>query len=341
MPYRAPLHVRVGHLNTIRAHFHRGSRPPYERERYETPDGDFFDVDRVPGQPGAPHLVGLHGLEGSSESAYMQRLMTVAQGLGWELSVVHARGCSGEDNRLASSYHAGFIDDVDLFLRAEHGRAQGAPLLAVGYSLGGSQLANWLGRTADAHTIVTAAVLVSPPLRLAPGADAICSGKNRHVYGRRFLRSLRRKALDKAAKWPAHRGRALAAARARSIRQYDHLWTGPMHGFVGAEDYYAKASAAPHLRHIRVPTRVLHASDDPFIPVAAVPAADFEGASHVELVRTPAGGHVGFFGHTHRAAPTPPARTYGATNWLESWILGSLHDLAGDALSSSQNPLGG
>ena len=116
MPYRAPLLARIGHVNTIRAHFNRGTRPAYVRVRIETPDGDDFDVDRVAGRPGAPRLVGLHGLEGSSESAYMQRLMGTANQLGWELSVIHARGCSSSDNRLASSYHAGFIGDVDTFL---------------------------------------------------------------------------------------------------------------------------------------------------------------------------------------------------------------------------------
>ena len=133
MPYRAPILVRSGHVNTIRAHFNRGVRPNYVRQRIETADGDFFDVDRLAGNIGAPRLVAFHGLEGSSESAYMQRLMGAAHGLGWELAVVHARGCSGSDNRLASSYHAGFINDLDVFLRAERACSPDLPLLAVGY----------------------------------------------------------------------------------------------------------------------------------------------------------------------------------------------------------------
>jgi len=319
MGYRAPLLARVGHINTIRAHFNRGNRPAYVRQRFETADGDFFDVDRVAGRPGAPRLVGMHGLEGSSESAYMQRLMCAAGQLGWELAVIHARGCSGSDNRLASSYHAGFIGDLDVFLRAEKASRPSVPLLTVGYSLGGSQLGNWLGRTPDAHQIVAAAVMVSPPLRLAPSSDAIWEGKNRHVYGRRFLRSLRAKAVQKAIAWPQHRARALAASRAKTIRHYDDLWTGPIHGFRGAEDYYTRCGSAPYIRHIRVPTRVLHAIDDPFIPLASVPDDAFVGARHVELVRTRHGGHVGFYGQHGEA--------HGTTNWLEGWILSSLHEL--------------
>ncbi|MCO4764212.1 MAG: alpha/beta fold hydrolase [Myxococcales bacterium] len=317
MPYRAPFFVRDGHFNTIRAHFHRGQRPDYMRQRIETADGDFFDVDRLSGPPGAPKLIGLHGLEGSSESAYMQRLMIAAHAQGFETAVIHARGCSGQDNRLVSSYHAGFTSDVDAFLRAEKARAPHLPVMAVGFSLGGSQLGNWLGRTADAHHILEAAVLVSPPLRLAPSSDAIGRGNNRHVYQRRFLRSLKAKAVRKAEAWPKHRRRALAAARAESVRKYDHIWTGPMHGYLDAEDYYNRASSAPYIRHIKVPTRVLHAMDDPFVPMDAVPDAAFVGASCAELVRTRHGGHVGFFG---RGA-------VHADSWLEDWILRSLSEL--------------
>ncbi len=317
-PYEGRIATRNGHLNTLLGHFNKGGLPPYVRQRVETADGDFFDVDRIPGPPGAPKLVAFHGLEGSSTSAYMRRLMRAAVAAGWESAVVHARGCSGSDNRHPHSYHAGFVDDVDVFLRAERARSPHLPLVCVGYSLGGSQLGNWLGRTHDAHDLVDAAVLVSPPLRLWPGAEALDRGVNRHIYGRRFLRSLTSKVRAKAERWPALRTQALAAANARSIREYDHLWTGPMHGFDGAEDYYRKAESAPWIRHIEVPTRVLHAADDPFVTVDAVPAVAFVGARAAELVRTRHGGHVGF-----QRGPRG-----GRPGWLERWIMASLCELA-------------
>jgi len=296
--YRAPRWLPGGNLQTIWAarasRRHLGPVPRFERERWDTPDGDFIDVDHLAPQPAAPpqHLVLFHGLEGSSESQYAQAFASVAQSRGWACSVPHFRGCSGELNRAPRAYHSGDFEEVGWILQRLRLR-HGAPLLVVGVSLGGNALLRW-AQEAGAGAAATAAGVagVCSPIDLGAWGAAIDRGFNRLVYARMFLATMKPKAL---AKWRQHPGlfdrERLAAAR--TLYEFDDVFTAPLHGFRDTPDYWRRASAKPHLARIRIPALVLNAGNDPFVPSASLPGPAQVGR-FVTLWRPAQGGHVGF-----------------------------------------------
>ena len=239
-----------------------------------------------------PLLVLFHGLEGSSASHYAQAFADVAGRRGWAFAVPHFRGCSGELNLAPRAYHSGDFAEIDWMLRRFADRHHG-PVLAVGVSLGGNALMRWAGEMGrDARKVVAAVASVSAPLDLAASGHAIGRGFNRQVYTRMFLKSMRPKALQKLAQHPGLFDRTALLA-ARDLHAFDHIFTGPVHGFKGVDDYWARASAKPHLRQIAVPALALNALNDPFIPVGSLPRrADV--SPDVTLWQPAQGGHVGF-----------------------------------------------
>lgn len=286
----------------------KGPLPIYRRERWDTPDDDFIDLDWIAGLPGAPCVVLFHGLEGSSRSHYARRLMHAVGQRGWHGVVVHFRGCSGEANRLPRAYHSGDSAEIDWILRRL--RARGYPALFVaGVSLGGNALLKWLAEQgSQASRVVDAATAVSAPLDLAAANMALSSGFNR-VYARHFLRTLIPAAVAKEQRFPGRIDicRTLAA---RTLRDFDDAATAPLHGFLDAADYYARSSAGPLLGAIGTPTLLLHAANDPFLPETALPRRELLPAA-VQLEVHRQGGHVGF---VHGAPP-------GRIDWLPERLL--------------------
>ena len=298
LSYHAPRWLPGGNLQTIwPALFSRTAPqapPPYRRERWDTPDGDFVDVDFVDAPAGraAPLLVLFHGLEGSSRSHYALAFAHRAAQLGWSYAVPHFRGCSGEINRAPRAYHSGDYEEIGWMLgrlRARHER----PLAAVGVSLGGNALLRWAEEAGDSAAATACAVAaICSPVDLAAGGMAIGRGFNRQVYTRMFLRTMKQKAW---AKWQQHPGlfdRERMRA-ARTLYEFDDLFTAPLHGFRDTDDYWFRASAKPHLHRIRIPALVLNARNDPFIPAHSLPAPH-EVGRHVTLWQPAHGGHVGF-----------------------------------------------
>jgi len=290
--YRAPWWLAGGHAQTLVAALLPPPRPALARERWETPDGDFVDVDFAGPESAARTLVMFHGLEGGSESHYARALAAKAAARGWRTVLPHFRGCSGEPNRLARAYHSGDSEELNWMI----GRLRAAPsaLHAVGISLGGNVLLKWLGeRGAAARTLVRRAVAVSAPLDLAAAGRALDRGFNRRVYTRAFLASMKRKSLAKLRRHPGlFDARRVAAAR--TLHEFDDLVTAPLHGFRDADEYWSRASSAPWLAAIRVPTLVLNALNDPFLPAGALVAAARSASSDVTLEFPATGGHVGF-----------------------------------------------
>jgi predicted alpha/beta-fold hydrolase len=276
----------------------------YQRERWETPDGDFIELDwAVDPPPGArgtdsleassvPLVALFHGLEGGSGSHYALALMAEVARRGWRGGVVHFRGCGGEENRLPRAYHSGDSAEVDWILRRLAASLAGAPLYAAGVSLGGNVLLKWLGESgASACAVVRRAASVSAPVDLIAAGDALDRGVNL-VYRRNFLVTMRKKALAKLRRYPG----LYDAARVRTastLREYDDTVTAPLHGFADANDYWTRASSKPWLRHIAVPTLMINARNDPFLPAAAMPGPA-EVAPAVILEQPATGGHVGF-----------------------------------------------
>ena len=296
--YRGPRWLPGGNLQTIwaatRSRRHAGPPPHFHRQRWITPDADFVDVDHLWPNPDAPahHLVLFHGLEGSSASAYAQAFATVARQRGWAYSVPHFRGCSGELNLAPRAYHSGDFEEIGWMLERLRARSPG-PLLVVGISLGGNALMRWAEEAgASAATTAAAVASVSSPIDLAAAGRAIDRGFNRQVYTRMFLSTMKPKAL---AKWNQHPGLfdREALARARTLYEFDNVFTAPLHGFADTPDYWARASAKPHLRDIRIPALVLNARNDPFVPAASLPGPA-EVGEFVTLWQPPHGGHVGF-----------------------------------------------
>lgn len=295
--YRAPRWLPGGHLQTIvPAKVVPTANVNYRRERWETPDGDFVDLDFALPEPphadgSAPMLVLFHGLEGSSRSHYSRVLMHAVAARGWRGVVVHFRGCSGEANRLARAYHSGDSDEGDWILRRMHARWSVAPLYAVGISLGGNMLAKWLGEREEDASFVNAAASVCAPLDLAAGGAALGRGFNL-VYTRMFLTTLKTKAFAKAQRFPGV-ARAEAIAAARDLYDFDNEFTAPVHGFRNTDDYWSRASGKPWLRSVKVPHLVLNARNDPFVPAESLPTA--AGVSKFVRLEQPLhGGHVGF-----------------------------------------------
>jgi predicted alpha/beta-fold hydrolase len=294
--FQAPWWLPGGNLQTIWpalfSRSHRGPMPAYRRERWDTPDGDFIDIDHTEGRPGQPWLVLFHGLESSSSSRYALAFAHVARQRGWHFSVPHFRGCSGELNRAPRAYHSGDFEEIGWILgrlRLRHG----APLLAAGVSLGGNALLRWAEEAGDcASASARAVAAVSSPLDLGAAGRAIDRGFNWLVYSRMFLHSMKPKAL---AKWQQHPGLfdrdKLAAAR--TLYEFDNVFTAPLHGFRDTPDYWERASAKPHLGRISIPALVLNARNDPFVPGDSLPGVR-EVGQHVTLWQPAHGGHVGF-----------------------------------------------
>lgn len=268
---------------------------PLWRERWELPDGDFVDVDRLAGPSvDAPLVVVCHGLEGSSEAVYVRELLACARARGLAGAALNFRGCSGEMNRLPRYYHSGETGDLRIVVERLSRERPGRPLLLAGFSLGGNVVAKYLGEQGAAlPEEVRAAAVMCAPLDLALCCDQIDGpGVGAFIYRQRFLRRLRAKAYAKAARFPNTIDIA-GAKRARTLRGFDDVVTGPLHGFRDAADYYARASAGPLLGEIRRRTLILMAEDDPLIPIAVVPETVHDNRELV-LETHAHGGHVAF-----------------------------------------------
>jgi predicted alpha/beta-fold hydrolase len=317
-PYRAPRWLAGGHAQTIWPYRLRRRSPPVARERIETPDGDFWNFDWLdaPAHPGAPVVALFHGLEGGSESHYAGALLRALARTGWRGVVPHFRGCGGELNRLPRAYHSGDHAEIGAMLAAiRRVLPPETPLFAVGVSLGGSALLNWLGRAGrDAARTLRAAAAVSAPLDLMAAGVAIGRGINR-VYTRHFLATLKPKSLAMAARFPG----LLDASRIRRVRtlgDFDDIVTAPLHGFAGTIDYWTRASSKPWLASIAVPTLVINARNDPFIPAQSLPTPR-EVSAFVTLEQPRHGGHAGF------AAGHFP----GHVDWLPARLLHYFHSI--------------
>ena len=290
--YRAPPWLPGGHLQTIYPSLLPPAGPKLVRERWDTPDGDFIDVDFA-GAAGSDRLAVLfHGLEGGSASHYARSLATHAAASGVRLALPHWRGCSGEPNRRPRAYHSGDSEEVDWILRRLY--VPGRRLLAIGVSLGGNALLKWLGeRGEEAAAIVDRAAAVSAPIDLPAAGRALDAGLNRLIYTRTFLSTLKPKFLAKLEAFPGlYDGSRVAAAR--TFREFDNLVTAPLHGFRDVDHYWTASSSGPWLARIRVPTLLLNARNDPFLPEHALRAAAREAAQCMVLEFPRTGGHAGF-----------------------------------------------
>lgn len=307
--YRAPRWLPGGHLQTIWPYLLGAPSVALRRERWEREDGDFNDLDWLDGPADAPLVVLFHGLEGSARSHYAASLMRALGQRGWRGVVAHFRGCSGSPNRLPRAYHAGDSAEIGAFLAHLRPRAGGAPLYAVGVSLGGNALLKWLGESQSAACdLVDKAAAVCAPVDMPAAGRALDRGLNR-LYAAHFLRSLKARMRAKQAAFPRELGE-LRLAGVFTLRAFDDRVTAPLHGFHDAEDYWVRSASKPYLKDIRVPTLILHARNDPFLPPEALPGPQ-EVSAAVTLDYPQEGGHAGFL-----TGPFP-----GRLEWLPARLL--------------------
>jgi predicted alpha/beta-fold hydrolase len=306
----SPRWLPGGHAQTIYASLF-APRPHvvYRRTQWETPDGDFIELDWIEGAADAPLVILFHGLEGGSRSHYAQSLMSVTLARGWRGVVVHFRGCSGSPNRLARAYHSGDFAEIDWILERLSTAIPNTSRYAVGVSLGGNALLKWLAVTGSrASRFIDAAAVVSAPVDLLAAGHGLGRGFNR-VYTWHFLRSLKPKSLEKAGVHPGSFD-VERMRRARNLYEFDDVVTAPLHGFSDANDYWTRASSKSELTSIALPTLLIHARNDPFLPERYLPSA-LEVSPQVTLEYPLTGGHVGFV-----SGPFP-----GRLDWLPKRVL--------------------
>ena len=285
---------RTAHAQTIWASTLRPIlRVPAQRERWETPDGDFVDVDYVPAAVGRPVLIVLHGLESSSQSKQVQGLLHIAHREGWRGLGINFRSCSGVPNRLRRSYHGGDTSDLSWIIKQAAAQHQ-ASVCCVGISLGANVLLKYLGEAGDQVPVqFKVAVALSTPFDLAASAGTFERGFFNRLYMRRLVRSLKQKVLMKLAHYPDLIGRKQLET-VQTIKEFDELVTAPMHGFANAAEYWQASSCRRFLPLIRRPTLLISAIDDPLIPFDPSLRQEVERNRCLTAVFSSAGGHAGF-----------------------------------------------
>ena len=286
-----PLHRNAHAASILPSLLRRVPAPPFIRERLETPDGDFIDLDCWR-RPSDRTVVLCHGLEGSANRQYMRGMARAFGARGWNVVAYNYRGCSGVPNRTPRSYHSGATSDLRLVL--DHADRFGdGPLALVGFSLGGNLILKYLGEApGDVLPSVAAAVAFSAPVDLAACGRQLDRPVN-WVYNRRFLAKLGRKVRQTARRHPGAVDPA-ALVGLTSLRRFDDLYTAPLHGFADAADYYRQCSARQFLDAVRTPALLVSARNDPFLEPSCFPYEE-AARSDVFHLETPAhGGHVGF-----------------------------------------------
>lgn len=297
--YVSPPLFNNGHLQTIFATVgRRVSGVRYRRERIATPDGDFLDLDwsraHAKRTKNSPRLVILsHGLEGTSAKPYIMGMVRAFNRRGWDALAWNLRGCSGEPNRLLRSYHSGATEDLEAVVAHALKKKRYRNVALIGFSLGGNLTLKYLGeRGPRLDPRVKRAVVFSVPCHLKSTALHLGKFSNK-LYLTLFLASLSLKISAKKKLLPGQlpQGKLWSLT---SFQEFDDLYTAPLNGFKNAEEYWKKSSAEAYLAGIRIPTLLVNAKDDPFLPDRCYPRDKAKNNPNLFLEIPKSGGHVGF-----------------------------------------------
>ncbi|WP_025762458.1 YheT family hydrolase [Dyadobacter tibetensis] len=298
MDYLPPYWLPNGHFQSIYPSLFRKIKGvTYHRERIKTPDSDFLDLDWTLAQPeieiSRPPLIILsHGLEGSSSSQYMLGMSKYLSTAGWDVCAWNFRSCGGEMNSTYRFYHSGATDDLDLVV--EHALQKGYRQISLmGFSLGGNLTLKYLGeRGKRLHPVLHKAVVFSAPLDLKACSLAMIAPQNR-IYMNRFLKTLKPKVFIKASRFPDQIDFG-AYNHVKTLYDFDHLFTAPIHGFEGADHYYASCSSMHFVDEIAIPTLIINAKNDPIVPIHSIPIKRIEANTCLFFESPSQGGHCGF-----------------------------------------------
>jgi hypothetical protein len=285
--------MKGAHAQTILPALYRKIEPGvYHTFVIRTPDNDLLWADYYPAESKKIAILS-HGLEGSSQRHYIQSLAKQLQLENWAVVAWNYRSCGPEMNRTLRFYHSGDTEDLQTVLDyLKESYPQYQEYVLAGFSLGGNITLKYLGERGDTLSpLIKAGVSISVPIDLASGSKGLESGMNK-IYTMRFLQHLSSKIRTKAKYFPELEVHKLR--QVRTLRDFDDLFTAPLHGFRDAADYYRKASAKHYLEGIRVPTLILQAKDDPMLPTDCYPTYFAKDSSYVHLQCSSGGGHVGF-----------------------------------------------
>jgi uncharacterized protein len=291
--FQPPAWLPNGHLQSIYPSVFRKLSVPYKRERINTPDGDFLNLDwcMAPAQD-APLVVLSHGLEGDSGRQYITGMVQHLHRYGYHCLAWNFRSCGGEPNQLPRFYHSGETTDLDFVL--QHAIAKGHRRISImGFSLGGNVTLKYAGeRGAAMYPEIKKVVAFSVPMDLLACSRNIEKREN-WIYLQRFLKSLKPKLEEKARRYPAQIN-ASQYAQVRTFFDFDDFFTGPIHGFAGADDYYRQSSSMHFVEKITLPTLIVNAQNDPLVPYKSLPIDRIAAMPNVWLDLPVAGGHCGF-----------------------------------------------
>ncbi|MBX2967039.1 MAG: alpha/beta fold hydrolase [Cyclobacteriaceae bacterium] len=290
MNYSPPFLLFNAHLETIYpALLRRVNLQPYQRERIITPDDDFLDLDWL--KQGLQKLVIIsHGLEGNTQRAYIKGMARIFFTNGFDVLTWNYRGCSEDMNKQLRFYHSGATDDLHTVI--EHALNLGyKEVNLVGFSLGGNLTLKYLGENRVRSILIKKAVAFSVPIDLHTSCLRISKPENR-VYSNRFLKSLKKKVTEKAQYIKALDISGLE--RVKTLMEFDDHFTGPVHGFKNAIDYYQQSSALKYMPGISVPTLLVNAKNDPFLSLECFPVEQFSRHDFLKIETPQHGGHVGF-----------------------------------------------
>ena len=302
MEFQPAFGLRNRHIQTVYSSLFRTFPPrDFEIERFTLDDGDFLQCywSKITNHSAnTPIVILFHGLAGSFDSPYIQGAMQTLNDAGYSAVLMHFRGCSGEDNILPRSYHSGETGDADEYITHLKTQNPNAKIFAIGYSLGANMLLKLLGEKAH-EAYLSAVIAISPPMQLDICANRMNRGFSRY-YQHRLVKDLNH-ALDK--KYDRHDMQKLLNLKRENIKnlktfwEFDDAYTAPIHGFSSAKEYYEKCSSKQYLKHIKTPTLIIHAKDDPFMTPEVLPTEN-ELSKSVRLELLEHGGHVGFVGGT-------------------------------------------
>ena len=290
------------HLQTIYSSVHHPLPPIIDKtEKIDLPDGDFIDLAWSTKElaEDTPLVVILHGLGGGLQSSYVPRFMNAFNKKGWRAVLMHFRGAGTEHNRLPRAYHSGDTADLDFLMNLLSQREPNTKKAIVGVSLGGNVLLKWLGETQMSS--IDAAVAVSVPFVLKQVANRVNEGFSR-FYQKHLLGELKTFFAKKISYYKNPPEAFKKAADCTCFWTFDHEVTAPLYGFNSVHAYYRECSSRQFLRHIQIPTLIIHAEDDPFMTKDVVPTEE-ELSESITLEISKKGGHVGFVSSSMFGAP--------------------------------------
>jgi predicted alpha/beta-fold hydrolase len=290
--YTPPFFLFNAHLETIYPSLLRKvALQSYQRERIATPDNDFLDLDWLKQQGSTKLIIISHGLEGNTQRAYIKGMARAGYQHGFDILAWNYRGCSEEMNRALRFYHSGATDDLETVTEYAHSLSQYKEINLVGFSLGGNLTLKYLGEKRLRPESLKKAVTFSVPMDLHSSCLKISQPSN-WIYSQRFLKSLRKKVMDKSRIMSGLDVRGLD--KIKTLKEFDDHYTGPIHGYKDALDYYQQCSAIRFIKDINLPTLVISAANDPFLSPECYPHELVKDHSFVSFESPTHGGHVGF-----------------------------------------------